>query len=90
MSNEQQAAASEIETIESRVKEVIAENLGVVAADIKLENSLEDDLGADSLDAVELVMSLEDEFEIDVPDEHAEPWKTVGDVVKYFNEKAPK
>lgn len=84
MNTEQVAAPN---TVADRIKNIIAENLGVAVEDVKLENKLEDDLGADSLDAVELVMSLEDEFEMEVPDEDAEPWKTVSDVVAYFNTK---
>ncbi|OXS19734.1 acyl carrier protein [Pseudomonas rhodesiae] len=58
--------------IEQRVKKIVAEQLGVAEADIKNESSFVDDLGADSLDTVELVMALEDEFEIEIPDEEAE------------------
>ena len=58
--------------IEQRVKKIVAEQLGIAEADIKNESSFVDDLGADSLDTVELVMALEDEFEIEIPDEEAE------------------
>jgi len=58
--------------IEQRVKKIVAEQLGVAEADIKTESSFVDDLGADSLDTVELVMALEDEFEMEIPDEQAE------------------
>ena len=58
--------------IEQRVKKIVAEQLGVAEADIKNESSFVDDLGADSLDTVELVMALEDEFDIEIPDEEAE------------------
>ncbi len=58
--------------IEQRVKKIVAEQLGVAEADIKNESSFVDDLGADSLDTVELVMALEDEFEMEIPDEQAE------------------
>ena len=61
-----------MENIEERVKKIIAEQLGVNEADIKNESAFVDDLGADSLDTVELVMALEDEFEIEIPDEEAE------------------
>jgi acyl carrier protein len=57
--------------IEQRVKKIVAEQLGVAEADIKTESSFVDDLGADSLDTVELVMALEDEFEMEIPDEQA-------------------
>ena len=59
-------------SIEERVKKIVAEQLGVAEADIKNESSFVDDLGADSLDTVELVMALEDEFEMEIPDEQAE------------------
>ena len=58
--------------IEQRVKKIVAEQLGVAEADIKNESSFVDDLGADSLDTVELVMALEDEFEMEIPDDQAE------------------
>ncbi|WLG37294.1 acyl carrier protein [Pseudomonas rhodesiae] len=58
--------------IEQRVKKIVSEQLGIAEADIKNESSFVDDLGADSLDTVELVMALEDEFEIEIPDEEAE------------------
>jgi acyl carrier protein len=63
--------------IEQRVKKIVAEQLGVAEADIKNESSFVDDLGADSLDTVELVMALEDEFEMEIPDEQAEKITTV-------------
>jgi acyl carrier protein len=64
-------------TIEERVKKVVAEQLGLAAADIKNESSFVDDLGADSLDTVELVMALEDEFEVEIEDTKAEQITTV-------------
>lgn len=67
-----------------KVKEIIAEQLGVEADDISMESSFLDDLGADSLDIVELIMALEGEFDIEIPDEDAEKVKTVGDVVEYI------
>ncbi len=69
--------------IEQRVKKIVAEQLGVAEAEIKLESSFVDDLGADSLDTVELVMALEDEFEIEIPDEQAEKITTVQQAVDY-------
>ena len=63
--------------IESRVKKIVAEQLGVSEADIKPESSFVDDLGADSLDTVELVMALEEEFDMKIPDEKAEEITTV-------------
>ena len=69
--------------IEQRVKKIVAEQLGVAEADIKNESSFVDDLGADSLDTVELVMALEDEFEMEIPDEQAEKITTVQQAVDY-------
>ena len=69
--------------IEQRVKKIVAEQLGVAEDEIKLESSFVDDLGADSLDTVELVMALEDEFEIEIPDEQAEKITTVQQAVDY-------
>jgi len=71
--------------IEQRVKKIVAEQLGVNEADIKLESSFVDDLGADSLDTVELVMALEDEFKCEIPDEEAEKITTVQQAVDYIN-----
>ena len=65
--------------IEQKVKAIIAENLGVNADEIKITSSFIDDLGADSLDIVELVMQMEEEFEVEIPDEEAENNKTVQD-----------
>ena len=69
--------------IEQRVKKIVAEQLGVAEDEIKLKSSFVDDLGADSLDTVELVMALEDEFEIEIPDEQAEKITTVQQAVDY-------
>lgn len=67
-----------------KVKEIIAEQLGVDEDAVTMEASFTDDLGADSLDVVELVMALEEEFEIEIPDEDAEKISTVGDAVSYI------
>ena len=72
-----------MENIEQRVKKIVAEQLGVNEADIKTESSFVDDLGADSLDTVELVMALEEEFECEIPDEEAEKITTVKQAVDY-------
>lgn len=69
--------------IESKVKDIIVEQLGVSADQVKPEAKFIEDLGADSLDTVELVMAFEEEFGIEVPDEDAEKLQSVGDVVTY-------
>ena len=73
--------------IPDKVKEVIVEQLGVDPEKVKPEASFIDDLGADSLDIVELVMAMEESFEIEIPDEDAEKLKTVQDVADYLNSK---
>ena len=70
------------------IKEIIAEQLGVEEDAVKRETHLMKDLEADSLDAVEIIMAIEDEFDIEVPDEDAEKFQTVTDIVKYVEEKA--
>ena len=75
--------------IEAKVKSIIADQLGVSEDEIKMESSFIEDLGADSLDIVELVMAMEEEFEIEIPDEEAENIKTVGDAIKYINQHKP-
>ena len=72
--------------IVDKVKAIIIEQLGVEEAEVKMESSFVDDLGADSLDIVELVMALEEEFDLEIPDEDAEKIRTVGDAVKYIQE----
>jgi acyl carrier protein len=74
-------------TIEQRVKEIIVEQLGVTAEQVNPEAKFIEDLGADSLDTVELVMALEEEFGQEIPDEEAEKLQSVGDVVKYIEDK---
>lgn len=74
-----------MENIEQRVKKIVAEQLGVNEAEIKSESSFVDDLGADSLDTVELVMALEEEFDCEIPDEEAEKITTVKQAVEYIN-----
>lgn len=71
-----------------KVKKIISEQLGVDEGEISPESHFIDDLGADSLDTVELVMALEEEFGIEIPDEDAEKIQTVGDVSKYIDEHA--
>ncbi|HEX9058840.1 MAG TPA: acyl carrier protein [Clostridia bacterium] len=67
-----------------KVKKIIVEQLGVEEEDIAMESSFIDDLGADSLDIVELIMALEEEFDIEIPDSEAEKITTVGDAVDYI------
>ncbi|MDH4140770.1 MAG: acyl carrier protein [Coriobacteriia bacterium] len=75
----------ENEAIMEKVREVIVDQLNVDEGDINVESAFIDDLGADSLDIVELVMALEDQFGISIPDEEAESIRTVGDAVKYIS-----
>ncbi|MCZ6473880.1 MAG: acyl carrier protein [SAR324 cluster bacterium] len=72
--------------VATKVKQIIAEQLGVDEPEIKNESSFIDDLGADSLDTVELVMALEEEFGLEIPDEEAEKITTVQDAVTYIEE----
>jgi acyl carrier protein len=73
--------------IADKVKGIVAEQLGVKIEEVKEEAKFIDDLGADSLDTVELVMALEEEFGAEIPDEDAEKLTTVGDAIKYIEEK---
>jgi acyl carrier protein len=70
-----------------KIKDIIVEQLGVDPEKVKLEASFIDDLGADSLDIVELVMAMEEEFDLEIPDEDAEKLRTVGDVAGYLEKK---
>ena len=69
-----------------RVKKIVVEQLGVEPDEVQMSSTFVDDLGADSLDIVELIMAFEEEFNIEIPDEKAEKIKTVEDVVKYIEE----
>ena len=73
--------------METKVQKIIEEQLGVESDRVKPEASFIDDLGADSLDIVELVMAMEEEFELEIPDEDAEKLRTVQDVMNYLKEK---
>ena len=73
--------------LDEKVKEIIAKELGVERDKLTNEASFMEDLGADSLDTVELVMEFEKEFNIDIPDEDAEKLRTVGDAMQYLNQK---
>ena len=74
--------------VEERVKNIIVEQLNVEADQVTTDASFVDDLGADSLDIVELVMTMEEEFDLEIPDEDAEKIKSVGDVVKYVQARS--
>ena len=71
-----------------KVAAILAEQLDVELETIKMETALVDDLGADSLDVVDVVMSLEDEFDLELPDEDVENVRTVGDIVKYLEDRS--
>lgn len=77
-------------SIQDRVKEIIVEQLGVNADQVTPEAKFIEDLGADSLDTVELVMAFEEEFGAEIPDEDAEKLQTVGDVIKYIEDRGEK
>ncbi len=79
-----------VENVQERVKNIIVEQLGVDADQVKPEAQFVNDLGADSLDTVELIMALEEEFDIEIPDDKAEKIKTVGEAVDYIQENAKK
>jgi len=79
-----------MEPVADRVKKIIVDQLGVEEELVTPDASFVDDLGADSLDTVELVMAFEKEFDIDIPDEEAEKLRTVGDALKYLHEKLGK
>jgi len=74
------------DSAEAKVKEIIINELGVDPEKVTASASFVEDLGADSLDTVELVMAFEEEFGVDIPDEDAEQMRTVGDAIKYLNE----
>ena len=75
------------EAILEKVRSIVAEQLSVEAGEVKPDSNFQNDLGADSLDTVELVMALEEAFDIEIPDEAAEGIATVGDAVKYIEDK---
>lgn len=75
------------ESVEAKVKKIIVEQLGVNPEEVTKEASFIDDLGADSLDTVELVMAFEEEFDAEIPDEEAEKLRTVGDAIDYIEKK---
>jgi acyl carrier protein len=77
-------------TIEQRIKDIIIEQLGVTAEQVTPEAKFIEDLGADSLDTVELVMALEEEFGLEIPDDEAEKLQSVGDVIKHVEDSQAK
>jgi acyl carrier protein len=77
-------------TVEEKVKNIIVEQLGVEPEQVKPEAQFVNDLGADSLDTVELIMALEEEFDIEIPDEQAEKIKTVGEALEHIKSKVVK
>ncbi len=79
-----------VENVQERVKNIIVEQLGVEADQVKPEAQFVNDLGADSLDTVELIMALEEEFDVEIPDDKAEKIKTVGEAVSYIEANAKK
>lgn len=78
---------TDMSELEEKVKDIIVEELGIEREKLTDSASFMDDLGADSLDTVELVMAFEKEFDIDIPDEDAEQLRTVGDALKYLRDK---
>jgi acyl carrier protein len=80
----------DMSNVEEKVKDIIVEELGVEREKLTTEASFMEDLGADSLDTVELVMAFEKEFDIDIPDEDAEKLRTVGDAMNYLHTKIGK
>lgn len=70
-----------------KIKNILAEQLDLEADDMSMDTKIAEDLGADSLDVVELLVSIEDEFEIEIPDEEIEKMKTIGDVVEFIQNK---
>ena len=75
------------DTVNTKIKDMIVEQLGVKSEEVTLEKTFVDDLKADSLDIVELIMAMEEAFDIEIPDKEAEQLKTVGDVQDYLNKK---
>ena len=77
----------EVDMSFEKIKSIIVEQLSVDEATVTMETSLMKDLEADSLDAVEIIMAIEDEFDIEIPDEDAEKFQNIGDIVRYVDEK---
>jgi acyl carrier protein len=81
---------ADVKDVETRVKEIIVEQLGVDASEVNPQASFVNDLGADSLDTVELVMALEEEFDVEIPDDQAEKIQTVGQAIDYIKANSKK
>jgi len=81
---------ADVKDVETRVKEIIVEQLGVDASEVNPQASFVNDLGADSLDTVELVMALEEEFDVEIPDDQAEKIQTVNQAVDYIKAHSKK
>lgn len=79
---------SQTQTIEDRVRSIISDQLGVAEEDVKHDSKFIEDLGADSLDIVELIMAMEEEFNVEIPDEEAEKIRNVSDVINYLKNDA--
>jgi len=75
-------------SLESRVRSIVAEQLGVAEDEVRVDSRFVEDLGADSLDLVELIMAMEEEFEAEIPDEEAEKIQTVGDAINYIQRRS--
>jgi acyl carrier protein len=84
------SGGSIVTSVEERVIEIVCENLGVNREQVTRQTSFQEDVGADSLDIVELVMELEEEFEITIPEEHADKIKTVGEAIDYIEREQAK
>ena len=85
--NQDDIETEENKMVFDKIKSIIVEQLDADEADVTMEANIQDDLGADSLDVVDLVMSIEENFDIEIPDEDVENIKTVGDIVKYIESK---
>ena len=85
--NQDENETEENKMVFDKIKSIIVEQLDADEADVTMEANIQDDLGADSLDVVDLVMSIEENFDIEIPDEDVENIKTVGDIVKYIESK---
>lgn len=90
MNEDRDGRSQTVASVEERVIDIVCENLGVNKEQVTRQTSFQEDVGADSLDIVELVMELEEEFEITIPDEQAEKIKTVGEAIDYIEREQAK